>query len=211
MRAALALLDAALRKGHNRRRRTARWRTACASGATGLLLCGCASTTVTLSPAAQAPVCDSRATALVLWAPQWRADQKDVAQREQAAATGLQRFLAESGCFAHAELQRMPDLAPATVRARIDSADSGFTQLLSIGVRELGPVVKLLSSAAGVEGGTEVVLQVASYRLPGLVNRREFTIHWAHGGPGVVKGVASLPSDMQAALQAGLQAAAPRN
>jgi hypothetical protein len=149
---------------------------------------------------------------MVLWAPQWRADQKDVAQREQAAATGLQRFLADSGCFARAELQRLPDLAPATVGAHADAARSGFTQLLSIGVRELGPVVKLLSSAAGFEGGTEVVLQVASYGgLTGLVERREFTVHWAHGGPGVVKGVASLPSDMQAALQAGLQAGAPKH
>lgn len=211
MSGALASVDDAVRTCREPRRRTARWRTACAAGAIGLLLCGCASTTVTLTPAAQAPVCDSRATALVLWAPQWRADQKDVAQREQAAATGLQRFLADSGCFARAELQRLPDLAPAKVGAHADAARSGFTQLLSIGVRELGPVVKLLSSAAGFEGGTEVVLQVASYGLPGLVDRREFTIHWAHGGPGVVKGVASLPSDMQAALQAGLQAGAPKH
>jgi len=30
-------------------------------------------------------------------------------------------------------------------------------------------------------------------------------VHWAHGGPGVIKGVATLPQDMQAALAAGLQ------
>lgn len=36
---------------------------------------------------------------------------------------------------------------------------------------------------------------------------RAFTVHWRHGGPGVVKGVASLPADMDAALRAGLQPA----
>jgi len=211
MSGAFAMPYVAAQACRERRRSMTRWRTACAAGSIGLVLGGCASTTVTLTPAAQAPVCDAQATALVLWAPQWRTDQKDVAPREQAAAVGLQRFLADSGCFARAELKRLPDLEPATVQAQAGAAGSGFTQLLTIGVRELGPVVKLLSSAAGVEGGTVVVLQVASYALPGLVDRREFTIHWANGGPGVLKGVASLPSDMQAALQAGLQAGAPGN
>jgi hypothetical protein len=80
--------------------------------------------------------------------------------------------------------------------------------VVSIGVRELGPVLKLLSSATLVEGGTEVVLQIG-VRLPkSAVQAREFTVHWRSGGPGVVKGVASLPSDMGAALRSGLQPAA---
>ena len=33
---------------------------------------------------------------------------------------------------------------------------------------------------------------------------REFSIRWQDGGPGVVKGVQTLPSDMAAALKAGL-------
>ena len=186
-----------------------RWRTACAAGSIGLLLGGCASTTVTLTPAAQAPVCDAQATALVLWAPQWRTDQKDVAPREQAAAVGLQRFLADSGCFARAELKRLPDLEPATVQAQAGAAGSGFTQLLTIGVRELGPVVKLLSSAAGVEGGTEVVLQVASYALPGLVDRREFTIHWATAGPGCSRAWPAYPATCRPHCRRGFRPARP--
>ncbi|MBL8699325.1 MAG: hypothetical protein JNK67_13185 [Alphaproteobacteria bacterium] len=61
------------------------------------LVAGCAGTTVTLTPSPQAPLCDRNAIALVFWAPQWRPDQKDVAQREAAADAGMRRFLAESG------------------------------------------------------------------------------------------------------------------
>jgi hypothetical protein len=82
-----------------------------------------------------------------------------------------------------------------------------FDTVVTIAVRELGPVVKLLSSAALVEGGTEVVLQVSSRALQSTERTREFTVHWRSGGPGVVKGVASLPIDMGAALRSGLQPA----
>jgi hypothetical protein len=171
-------------------------------------LAGCVSTAITLNPAPQAPVCDRSATALVLWAPEWRPDQKDVAEREVAAAAGLNNFLGSSGCFAHSELRRIPDLGPTTVSAQAASAAGRFTRIVVIAVRELGPVVKLLSSAALVEGGTEVVLQITAYSVPGVTQPREFTVHWRSGGPGVVKGVASLPGDMQAALVAGLQPSA---
>lgn len=171
----------------------------------GVLLAGCASTAITLSPSPQAPVCKRSATALVLWAPEWRPDQKDVVAREVAAATGLRNFLGSSGCFARSELRRIPDLSPTTVSAQVASAAGQFSRVIVIGVRELGPVVNLLSSAALVEGGTEVALQVAAYSAPGVAQPREFTVHWRNGGPGVVKGVASLPGDMQAALLAGLQ------
>lgn len=169
------------------------------------LLSGCASTTTTLSPSPQAPVCDSTVTALILWAPQWRPDQKDVAQRGEAAATGLASFLAGSGCFARWELRRVPDIGQTLVDALAAAAVGRFTQVVVVGVRELGPVVKLLFSAALVEGGTEVVLQITSRSVSGSNQSREFTVHWRNGGPGVVKGVASLPADMQAALAAGLQ------
>lgn len=173
----------------------------------GVLLAACASTTATLSPAPQAPVCDRNARALVLWAPQWRADQKDVAAREEAAAAGLQGFLSASACFATAELRRASSLSPAAVASEAAAAATRFDTVITIGVRELGPVVKLLSSAALVDGGTEAVLQVGTWAPGSPGPAREFTVHWRHGGPGVVKGVASLPADMRAALQAGLQPA----
>lgn len=178
---------------------------ALAAGILGALLAGCASTAVTLTPAPQAPVCDGTASALVLWAPQWRPDQKDVAAREEAAAAGLSNFLATSGCFARAELRRLADLSPAAVASQLQAEGRGFSSVVTIAVRELGPVVKLLSSAALVEGGTEVVLQVTAAPPSGGKPAREFTVHWRNGGPGVVKGVASLPGDMHAALVAALQ------
>ncbi len=172
-----------------------------------LLLSACASTEVTLSPSPQAQVCDHSATALVLWAPQWRPDQKDVAAREEAAASGLSSFFAGSGCFARAELRRVSNLSPSTVNAELGSSNSQFNTVVTIAVRELGPVVKLLSSASLVEGGTEVVLQVTSRQLQSANQASEFTVQWRHGGPGVVKGVASLPSDISAALRSGLRPA----
>ena len=172
-----------------------------------LLLAACASTNVTISPSPQTPVCDRSASALVLWAPQWRPDQKDVAAREEAAASGLTSFFASSGCFARAELRRVSSLGSSAVNTERAASGGQFNAVVTIAVRELGPVVKLLSSASLVEGGTEVVLQVTARQLQPATQPREFTVHWRHGGPGVVAGVASLPNDMSAALRAGLQPA----
>jgi hypothetical protein len=168
-------------------------------------LAGCASTYVTLSPAPQAPVCERSVNALVLWAPVWRADQKDATQREAMAADGLEQFFAESGCFARFELRRVADTSIATISSQPVAA--AFTRLVVIEVRELGPVVKLLSSPTLIEGGTEAVLQVAVYAPSGIAKERDFSVHWRNGGPGVVKGVASLVGDMQQALAAALQPA----
>lgn len=170
-----------------------------------VLLAGCASTVVTLTPSPQAAVCERSATALVLWAPEWRADQKDATEREAAAEKGLKDFFASSGCFAEAALRRVHSLDPAAVSAQHAAQPGRVTRVVVIAVRELGPVVRLLSSAALVEGGTEVLLQVSTFPVPGDAPPRQFTVRRQHGGPGVVKGVASLPADMRAALVAGLQ------
>jgi hypothetical protein len=168
------------------------------------LVAGCASTVVSLTPSPQAPVCERSATALVLWAPEWRPEQKDVAQREAAVAKGLQDFFGSSGCFAQAALRRMTSLGATAVSAQHAAEAGRFDRVVVIAVRELGPVVKLLSSAALVEGGTEVLLHVSTLPSPGAPPRA-FTAHWRNGGPGVLRGVASLPADMQAALVAALQ------
>lgn len=179
------------------------------AGACLVLLAGCASTTVTLEPAPQAPVCDPAQSALIVWAPKWRANQKDVAAREQAAATGIQNFFASSGCFANYEIRRVANLASPATSAQLDSAATHFQTRVGIEVRELGPIVQLLSSAALVEGGTEVVLQITTYPRQAAEKQRQFNVHWKNGGAGVIKGVGSLPSDMQAALRAGLQPSSP--
>ena len=170
-----------------------------------LLLGACAHTTATLEPGPQVPVCSPAASALILWAPVWRPDQKDVASREAAAALGLEHFFAQPGCFASTALQRVVDLTPPSVAAALASTPSGVTRVVGIEVHELGPVVKLLSSVALVEGGTEVVLRIAEYAPRSGAELRGFQVHWRHGGAGVIQGVASLPQDMQAALRAGLK------
>lgn len=169
------------------------------------LLTACASTQTTVAPSPQAPLCDASASALVIWAPAWRADQKDVPAREAAAAAGLRDFFASSGCFARVALQRVAAVEPAAARAQAAAATAPFSVLLGVEVRELGPVLKLLSSPALVEGGTEVQLRLLAFDPADAALRRAFTLQWRHGGAGVVKGVASLPADMQSALRVALQ------
>ncbi len=173
------------------------------SVATVALLGACTSTTtVTTSPAGQAPVClpQSALKATVLWQTRWRADQKDVPEREAAAQQGIGDFFANARCFSSVAVAR------ADVNQQAATVPPGSDVLLVLTVRELGPTVKLLSSAALIEGSTEVVVDVTLYMPGGSDPDRRFSIHWRSGGPGVVKGVQSLPTDLAAALRAGLQA-----
>lgn len=179
--------------------------------AAGLLASACASTNVAFTPAAPlTSLCQSKSepiSALILWAPQWRPTQKDVPVREAAAEQGIQHFFSTSACFAQTEVRRVSVeslSAEERLQQLVSGADHTPDRVLVIVVRELGPVVKLLSSAALVEGGTEVVLNVSEYRQSRLPSQA-FSVHWQSGGPGVVKGVASLPADMEAALIASLR------
>lgn len=173
-----------------------------------LTVFGCTSTTtVRLSPSPQEPVCDAAATALIRWQPAWRADQKDVPAREAAAADGIRQFFERSGCFGSTSLERLPRVTEDAVRAEVADPAGRHDKVIFIAVRELGPTVRIGTSLALVEGGTEVVLDVSEF-MQGRTGRRTFTVEWRSGGPGVLKGVASLAQDMQAALAAALQPAA---
>ena len=161
-------------------------------------------TTAQLNPSPQEPVCAVSATALILWKPEWRADQKDVLAREAAAADGLSQFFERSGCFESVSIERLPMISEEAARIAAADATKQNDRVVLITVRELGPIIKIGASAALVEGGTEVVLGVSEF-ISGMTGPRTFTVQWRSGGPGVIKGVASLPQDMQAALVAGLQ------
>ena len=166
---------------------------------------GCASTTtVQLDPSPQAAVCGSATEALVLWVTQWRADQKDVLAREAAAGEGIGQFFERSGCFRSAAIQRLPQNARQSTQAAVAEAAARYEKVVLIAVRELGPTVRIGASLALVEGGTEVVLDVAEYSRARPAPRT-FTVRWRSGGPGVLRGVATLPQDLQAALGAALQ------
>jgi len=172
-----------------------------------LALGGCASTTtVQLNPSAQDPVCVSSTNVLVLWGTQWRADQKDVLAREAAAAEGLTQFFERSGCFKSASLQRLLQSSWESAQAVAAEATIRYEKVVLIAVLELGPTVKIGASLALLEGGTEVVLEVSEF-TPAKSAPRTFTVQWRSGGPGVLKGIATLPQDIQAALEAALEAA----
>ncbi len=170
-----------------------------------LAIGGCASTTtIKVSPSPQAPICEASKTALVLWRTQWRVDQKDVLERETASAAGIGQFFKSSGCFKSASAERLPQLSDEQARQTAGAAVNQSAKVVLVSVRELGPTVKIGSSIALVEGGTEVVLDVSEF-VSGKATPRTFSVQWNSGGPGVLKGVASLPQDMQAALAAALQ------
>ncbi|HYX67397.1 MAG TPA: hypothetical protein VE935_24520 [Burkholderiales bacterium] len=135
--------------------------------------------------------------ALIAWDARWRPDQKEPAKREAMAEQGIRQFAARSACYATTEVRRGTN--------NIDSARAD--RVVMVTVRELGPVLKLFSSLALIDGGTEVVLDIASF-VPGRADSRvEFSEYWRNGGHGVIKGVASLPDDMEAALAAALRPA----
>lgn len=170
------------------------------------LLSGCASTTsVKRVPVPTSPICEPSAHAKILWAAHWRPDQKDVPEREKAAALGMATFFSESRCFASAAVQRLAETSPGSMAGAVAEAQPGYDRVVTIVVRELGPIVKIGTSLAIVEGGTEVVLDLAEHVPAAAVPHRTFTVEWRNGGAGVLKGVASLPKDMQAALAAALQ------
>lgn len=139
---------------------------------------------------------------------QWRRDQKDVPLRQAAAERGLKDYFVQSRCLANADVRRIAAGAAVTVEQVRQLAVARRPQIdrvVVIVVCEFGPVVKLLSSAALVEGGTEVLLRITSYSPKAPERQQDFKVHWKHGGPSVVKGVATLPQDMQAALAASLE------
>jgi hypothetical protein len=176
------------------------------------VLASCASTTVDLSGnTPKDGLCQGPAdagTALVVWDTQWRQDQKDVLLREAAAEQGLNEYFAQSKCLPDAGVRRNAVGASLTAEQARKLAVANSPQInrvIVVVVRELGPVVKFLSSAAVVEGGTEVVLHITSYSSRAPDSQQDFLVHWKNGGPGVVKGVSTLPQDMKAALAAGFE------
>lgn len=130
------------------------------------IVTSCVTTTASVPPSSQTPVCDRTASALIIWATQWRPDQKDVPEREATAETGLKEVLQNSGCFARSDLRRLPSMTPAAVAVEVAQANGQFDKVIAITLRELGPVIKLLSSPALIDSGTEVILQVAEHMSP---------------------------------------------
>ena len=182
-----------------------------------LVLFGCASTHFQVTgQVSQQPLCQppgKEASALVFWGPKWRPDQKEVSRREAAAQRGIEQFFSTSECFAKVRIIRKIidresiELSPAEVPGLAASYGSDLSHVLFITVRELGPMVKLFSSLALVEGGTDVVLEIRAVSPATGQITADFTAHWQNGGPWVIKGVSTLEQDMASALYAALKPA----
>lgn len=182
-----------------------------------LALSGCASTAINTTGAAPtSPLCEPGAgkpSALALWGPRWRANQKDVPDREAAAQRGIERYFKESGCYARVEVRRLPAASAAAWPADAELlalAAAGVPtpdRVLSIAVRELGPVVRL-GLPKIVAGGTEVVVEVKVLDVRSGAPLADQKTHWQHGGPFYLKGVKTLEQDMNAALRGAIGNAA---
>jgi hypothetical protein len=152
-----------------------------------------------------------KVSALILWGPEWRLDQKNPPRREAFAQRGIENFFSTSGCYAEVRVIRKLgdresiDLPAAEVMALASAEASRPTRVLFITVRELGPVIKLFSSPALVEGGTDVVLEIRAMSPSTGQTTADFKAHWQNGGPWAIKGVASLEQDIASALREALR------
>jgi hypothetical protein len=180
-----------------------------------LALSGCATTQFqSTGQNSQAQLCqgaDEKISALILWGPKWRPNQKDVPMREAAAGRGIEHFFTSSGCFATSRIVRKIgdreaiDLDLAEARALVPADVVAPSKLLFIAVRELGPILKLQLYVPPVEGGTDVVLDIRAASLITGETIADFTAHWQNGGPWVIKGVGTLERDIGSALQEALK------
>ena len=182
------------------------FRLACTLGA-AMGLASCASTQVerTGEPLAQ-PLCTGSSTRIsVMWAPQWRPDQKEPLLREAAAARGMARYAQSLPCAASVRIHRLQQgeasvsltagEALALARAKGEEPD----KVVLLTVRELGPKL-FIGLPTLVEGGTEVVLEARVVQAHPLATLAALRMHWQKGGPFYIKGVKSLDLDMQTVL-----------
>jgi len=181
-----------------------------------LSLLGCASTKVeTTGVVPTRSLCQSNGeslSALVLWSPQWRPDQKEPVRREAAALRGIQNFFVNSRCVNNVDIRRLPNEhsieAPSDDQLlRLATATAPAPDIVYfITVRELGPKL-LIGIPAIIEGGTEVVIDVRVLNVRTSESMASVRTRWQNGGKFVIKGVETLDQDMGAALRTTLSPA----
>jgi hypothetical protein len=182
------------------------------------LLAGCASTEVQTTGAPLAhPLCRPGSPTLslsVLWAPDWRADQKEPPLREAAALRGIEAYFKAQPCVGTLAIHRIAlppqreQLTDAQVLALAptEAGGQGPDQLIFLVVRELGPKLTI-GIPMVIAGGTEVVLEARATDAHTATSLAHTRTHWQKGGPFYIKGVKTLDQDMQTVL--GLLFSAP--
>jgi hypothetical protein len=171
---------------------------------------GCATTHFeTAGDTLSQPLCqimDRKFSALVLWGPVWRENQKDVPLREEAALRGIEDFAAT--CFGTVTIHRLKGgrLAetPTDEQVRALAAKEVLPpdRVLIVIVRELGPVIQILGPVAALGGGTEVVLELQTRDPRSGEQIVKLQTNWHNGGSFVIKSTKTLPQDMRSALEA---------
>lgn len=178
------------------------------------LLCfaGCASTQIKLTGSqGDVQLCQSKTqpySALILWGPVWRPNQKDVPLREIAALQGIEDFSQNSACYSSVVIRRLPGERIAEIPTELQiqqiasATQTAQDRIVVLTVHELGPVIQIGGPIALFGGGTEVVLEAQIYdgRSGQLMATRN--VRWSNGGSFVIKGVKSLPNDMRSAIDA---------
>lgn len=180
------------------------------------LQAGCATTTVrTSGTASQQPACaegTDKPSAALYWMPRWRIDQKEPQLREAAARRGVERFVAQQGCWTVVHVERLSsDSGPPTndeLLTRPVGVGASPDLVVLVVVRELGPRL-VLGFPVLVEGGTEVVIDLRVVSRSTAAVLQDSRTQWRHGGAFVVKGVGSLDADLSAALIAAVARQAP--
>ena len=173
-----------------------------------VVLAGCATTKVeTIGPQLAKPICqleEKPVSALVLWGPQWRSDQKEPHLREAAASRGIRDFLDHVTCMVVTGVKKLSwkgDPPSSEELMRIAAASKPEPELVVfIVVRELGPRL-VIGIPNIVEGGTEVKIDVRVLEVQTAKSLSNTQTLWRNGGVFVVKGVCTLDRDMSAALR----------
>ena len=176
-----------------------------------LLLAGCASTQVVLTGSAgEAQLCQSKVqpySALILWGPVWRPNQKDMPLREIAALKGIEDFSEHSACYSSVAIRKLPGERSAElptdtqVREIANGTPPAPDRIVVLTVHELGPVIQINGPIALLGGGTEVVLEVLVYDGKSGLQIAKRGVHWSNGGSFVIKDTKTLPKDMRSALE----------
>jgi hypothetical protein len=127
---------------------------------------------------------------------------------------GIEDFFASTACVGRLDIRRLNVQGNADqpsdeelVKLALTSMPS-VDRVILITIRELGPKL-LIGIPVVVEGGTEAVLEIRVLDAHTSQPLANLKTHWQNGGTFVVKGVKTLPNDMQSALRASLMLERP--
>jgi len=151
-----------------------------------------------------APLCRDGAAlgrVRVVTAYSWRADQKEVARREEIAARGIRGVLGALPCAEGTRFEFATGAAgwPSHPEAQQLAGRSADTAIL-LRIHELGPNLVVTLLPPQWLGWSEVDVQARVLRVRDGAVLLDAHVHRARGGPFALRGVQPLESELRAAL-----------